>query len=175
MRTLALTGILLFATLLVGCSDDDDSGDTERFFKDDIGITFEYPDSLREGDDITIDQSVGGSTVASYGLGLDNNDVILVQRVDLNGSFDESDMDLLAPEVDGLMAQLDPNAGPGKRVTVGGLPGFEYTARLASGETSRYTILIDGDRQYTINCQYVEKQQEILDACDVVLETLQKR
>jgi hypothetical protein len=60
----------------------------------------------------------------------------------------------------------------------GGLPGLEYRFPVAgqAGETSRHTILFDGDTEYTLDCQSTPDQHaEIERACDTALNTLHRR
>jgi hypothetical protein len=78
-------------------------------------------------------------------------------------------------ETDALIQQVEPNASS-KRLQVGGLPAIEYEIDVPSVEDarSRLVFVFDGEDEYLINCQWKpDKREEIQDACQVALDTLE--
>ncbi len=88
----------------------------------------------------------------------------------------ESNVGLTKSVLDGVVRQLSarpPNQA--RRVTVGGLPGFEYelVPKGMPGVRSRSIFLFHGRDEYQLNCQFTAaRRAEVMRACDQALESL---
>ena len=186
MRNSSLLLALAVALLLSACGSSDGGGgggggpktDTETFEAEGIGITFEYPPEMEQASDLTVDQSVGAQAKAEGGVGYDTRNVIFVQRFDLERSIGKEELGAIKPQVDSLFEQGTGKPGDGEETEIGGLPALEYESAPTKGrpgEQARLLVLFDGDTEYTINCQSDEERREdIEEACDTVVETLEK-
>ena len=66
---------------------------------------------------------------------------------------------------------------PGRSVTFGGLPGYQYRVPLQAPKDriSRLFVLFDGQVEYFFNCQSTpESRAEIDGACNQALGTLER-
>lgn len=191
MRALS-TVLLLLCLAVAGCGGDgggsdgggsDGGGDgpaveTTSFDADGFEITFDYPDEMDLRDEVTVNESAGAEATETVALAYDEDDAIVVQRFDLNLEITEDNLDMAKTELDGVIAQIDPEAGGGERVDVGGFPGFEYDLELEEpqGGRSRYTVIFDGDVEYIINCQATEERREdMAAACETALGSVESR
>jgi hypothetical protein len=179
--------LALMAIVATGCGGDPpdaeegEGGDggavaTQTFESDDIDITFEYPEDLEQRDDIEFSRSAGSAAAATAGVGLDESNVIAVQRFDLQTEVTDNNLARVKREADTLFSQLAGEAADGEETTVGGLPALEYNLQLdepADAET-RAVAIFDGNVQYLLNCQSTpEQRQRIEAACDLALDTLE--
>ena len=178
MRPLSLLPALL-CVALAGCGASDDGGgskpDTETFAEEGFEITFDYPAEMQLRDDVSLKQSAGSQADETVALAFDEDDAIVVQRFDLNVEVSEDNVDDAKAELDGVIAQLDPDAGSGKDISLDGFEAFEYDIKPKAppGARSRYVVLFAGDAEYVINCQATEERREdIADACATALETV---
>jgi hypothetical protein len=156
---------------LSGCGSESDG----VFDRDDFPFTFEYPDDFSEGDDVSIDESLGASATATAAVAIDDDDLILVQLFDLNTPIDESNLVLAKREIDQLLAQYTPNAET-RKTTVAGLPALTadgIAVKSVPDAESRFTFIFDGAKEYELNCQATpEHRAEVDAACDQALSTL---
>lgn len=189
MRYLSLAVLLLCLTA-AGCGGSDSDGgggsggsgsgseDTASFDADGFDITFDYPEEMQLREEVTVNESAGAEATETVALAYDEDDAIVVQRFDLNIEVNEDNLDMAKTELDGVIAQIDPQAGSGERVDVGGFPGFEYDLALEQpeGARSRYTVIFDGNVEYIINCQATEERREdIAAACETALASVESR
>ena len=159
---------------MAGCGDSGDGRET--FENDDFDITFEYPDDLKEAEDVSFAQSLGAKEQAKAAVGLDKNNAILITRYALGVEVTEKNIGEAKPEVDALIRQVEAGAS-GERITVGGLPALEYEVDVPSvpGATSRLVFVFDGRDEYLINCQWKsDKREAIQDACQTALDTFER-
>ena len=169
---------LALAALAAGCGGGEDETASKTFNDPAFGITFDYPATLKVRDDIRFNQSAGVQGGKAKGLALDKENLLAIQRFDLNLAVTQQNLPRLKPALDQVFSQAAGSRVKGKPVTVGGLPGLEYQISLkqpASGQT-RATALFDGKVEYLLNCQSTpEKRTEIGEACDTALKSLKKK
>ena len=89
VRVAAALAAVASAALLAGCGGGSDG----VFDREEFGFTFEYPTDFTESDDVKIDENLGSEAAASYGIGLDDDNVILVQRYDIEATVTDSNLD----------------------------------------------------------------------------------
>ena len=170
---LALLAICL-AVAVGGCGGGDESG-SATFEDDGFAITFEHPASFEEIDDVSIASTAGAASRADAARGLDEKNLILVSRYDLNVEVDDENLDQVKAELDGVLSQAARQDLSGTQVEFGGLPGYEYAFDLDSEPPvqSRFVALFDDGTEYTINCQSTsERREEMEAACQQALDTL---
>lgn len=175
--------LLLLCLAVAGCGGDDGGGDgpspdTASFDADGFDITFDYPEEMELEDEVTVNESAGAEATETVAVAFDEDDAIVVQRFDLQIEVTEDNLDMAKTELDGVIAQIDPEAGSGERVDVGGFPGFEYDLALEQpeGARSRYTVIFDGDVEYIINCQATdERREDMAAACETALGSVESR
>jgi hypothetical protein len=79
--------------------------------------------------------------------------------------------------VDAVIKGLAGRGVAGRRVTFGGLPGYQYRVPLRApwGGISRLFVLFDGPVEYFFNCQSTPETRAVLDgACDQALGSLKR-
>ena len=124
-RFLALTA--------AGCGGDDDDSSSrapaepgaqsnEQFEADGIDLTFEYPEDLQARDEIEFSRSAGSAATATGGVGIDETNVIAVQRFDLETEVTKDNLNRVKREADTLFSQLAGDRADGERTTIAGLP-----------------------------------------------------
>jgi hypothetical protein len=173
---------LLATIVAAGCGGktpvSENSGDgSARFQRQGFDITFRYPASLKEADDLTFGSTAGSTDSARAGVGINKANVILVSRYDLRRPVTTANVDGVRAEVDGVIANLAGERVPGRRVDFGGLPGYAYRVPLGSpsGGVSRLYVLFDRQVEYFFNCQSTPETRVELDgACDQALHTLER-
>lgn len=168
--------ILIALIALAGCGGGDSA---ETFDKSGFDVTFEYPSEMDESDKVSIAQSAGNAARATEGVQYTKQDVIAIQRYDLNREIDEDNIDLAKAELDRLVTQLSSGAEPGDTGKVGEFDSVEYEdleLRQPEGARTRLIALFDGDTEYLINCQYTpDRKDDIEKACDQILESIEKK
>lgn len=178
----ALIAVFFGTIVLAGCggssvvSRDTDAG-THQFQRQGFEITFRYPASLKEADDLIFGTTAGSADSARAGVGINKANVILVSRYDLRRPVTTENVGGVKAEVDGVIASLAGKRVPGRRVDFGGLPGYAYRVPLGSpsGGVSRLFVLFDGPVEYFFNCQSTPETRAELDgACDEALRTLER-
>lgn len=187
LRLVPLT-LTLLVVLAAGCGGDDASDEggegqgggaaapAETFEADGIDLTFKYPEDLQERDEIEFSRSAGSAATATAGVGIDETNVIVVQRFDLEAEVTEDNLDRVKREADTLFSQLAGERAQGEETTVAGLPALEYRIDLEDPADARTRALaiFDGDVQYLLNCQSTPEQRQRLEAaCEVALGTLE--
>ena len=176
-----LIGSLLATAVVAGCggkaslSDESDAG-SARFQRRGFDITFQYPATLKEADDLIFGSTAGSSDSARAGVGINKANVILVSRYDLRRPVTADNVAAVQAEVDGVIRSLAGKPVRGRRVGFGSLPGYAYTVPLGSpaGTVSRLFVLFDKQVEYFFNCQSTPETRAELDgACNQALKTLQ--
>ncbi len=177
-----LIGSLLATAVVAGCggkaslSDESDAG-SARFQRRGFDITFQYPATLKEADDLIFGSTAGSADSARAGVGINKANVILVSRYDLRRPVTGGNVAGVETEVDGVIKSLAGKPVRGRRVDYGGLPGYAYTVPLdsPSGGVSRLFVLFDQRVEYFFNCQSTPETRVELDgACNQALKTLQR-
>lgn len=176
-----LTIVVMSAALTAGCGAGDaetsDRG-TATFDRPEFDVTFDYPASFMELDDVSFNQQAGNAAAATAGVGLDGSNIIAIQRFDQDVAVTDKNLKEVQPQADMLFSQLAGEDLKGKEVEVGGLPALEYEIDLMEppeGRT-RAVAVFDGETQYLVNCQSTPEQREAIEAaCDRALETLETR
>lgn len=190
-RLLFMLLALLLTAAMAGCGDDDEettsttADDTTPatdepgvFDQADFDITFEYPTGFEPLEDISFNRSAGSSAVATAGVGLDETNLLAVQRFDLNTEVTKDTIDDVRPEADMLFSELAGEDVKGKDVTVGGLPALQYDITLSDppDAETKATAIFDGRTQYLLNCQATpEEAAAVEEACDMALDTLETK
>lgn len=183
-----LLALSLAATIAAGCGDGEETTSTAAddttaaadepgvFDEADFDITFEYPSGFEPLEDISFNRSAGSSAVATAGVGLDETNLLAVQRFDLNTEVTKDTIDDVRPEADMLFSQLAGEDVKGKDVEVGGLPALQYEITLSDppDAETKATAIFDGRTQYLLNCQATpEEAAAVEEACDMALDTLE--
>lgn len=176
-----LIGALLATAVVAGCggkaSMSDSDASSAQFQRQGFDITFQYPATLKEADDLILGSTAGSADSARAGVGINKANVILVSRYDLRRPVTDDNVAGVKAEVDGVIKRLAGKPVRGQRVDFGGLPGYAYKVPLGSpsGGVSRLFVLFDEKVEYFFNCQSTPETRVELDgACDQVLETLQR-
>jgi hypothetical protein len=170
--------VLVAMSLVVGAAGcGGGSGDgTETFDEDGFSITFEYPDSLVEIEDVSIASTAGAASKATSARGLDDQNLILVSRYDLRVTVGDENWADVKTELDQVVSQAADQELSGTEIEFGGLPGYEYSFDLDTQPPvrSRFVVLFDGNTEYTLNCQSTsERRDEIEPACQQSLDTIE--
>lgn len=169
--SLALASLLAWGAL-GGCGEESES----TFEVEGYPFSFAYPGDFELSTDVTIDQNVGAVAADTAGVFLNESNGVVVQRFPLEVEIDESNIEAVRSEFDGLIRQLDSGAARGEVGEIAGFPSLTYETVAVTeppeGE-SRITVLFDGDQEYLINCQSTPDERESIEAaCDGVLESL---
>jgi hypothetical protein len=172
----ALLAALPLALIAVAAACGGGGGDgTETFEEEGFPFTFEYPGSFEDVTDISFSSTVGGASRENRGVGLDERNAIVVSRYDLNLEVTAENVGQVKPELDDVMSRAAGMEVSGKRVEIGGFPGFEYTFDLEEPPDgrSRFFAFFDGRTEYTLNCQSTpEHRDELESACQQAVDTL---
>jgi hypothetical protein len=163
----------LAALAMLACGGESDG----TFDFEDFPFTFSYPDGFEEIDDIDIDEQLGADSDNTVAVGIDEHDLITVERYTLQIAVDEQNLRLAKHEIDALFAKLDDSGDVVTTQTeIAGFPALTATEIPVSsieGAASDITIIFDGDQEYVINCQSTpDHRDEVDEACDQALETL---
>ncbi len=176
---------VLFATIVAGCGGgggssslgDGSGAGNATFQRQGFDITFSYPATLKEADDLKFGSTAGAQDSARAGVGINKANVILVNRYDLRRPVTDANVGAVKAEVDGVIRSLAGHAILGHRVDFGGLPGYAYRVPLGSpsGGVSRLFVLFDNQVEYFFNCQSTpETRVELDDACNQALKSLHR-
>lgn len=179
--------LALIPALLAGCGGDgegDGGGEsgggsrvteTATFEDGDFGVTFEYPADFETLDDVTFSRSAGSAADATAAVGLDSDDLLALQRFDLETEVTGDNLRDVRREADTLFSQLSGQQVRGEETRVGGLPALEYDLDLEEppDAETRAVAIFDGSVQYLLNCQSTpEGRERIRQACRLALDTL---
>jgi hypothetical protein len=170
--------VLAFLVGLVaaGCGGGD--GGPKTFNDADFAITFQYPASFEELEDVSIASTAGAASKETRALGLNEQNVILVDRYDLRIEVTKENLADVKPEVDQVVSQAAGQELSGEEIEVGGLPGYEYIFDLEDPPEARtrFLVLFHGATEYALNCQSTPQQRDEVDAaCRLVTDTLEPR
>ncbi len=177
MRGLHISALAAVALLAVAWGGSA-SGGSKTFDEKGFAFTFKYPSSFQKATSITTAKHAGGSAVDRKGVGLDRYNLIFVSRFQLRISVTAANVAQVRNETDGLFSQLFGKRLRGKRVLIGGLPGYEYRGALSKPPQgrSRIEVLFDRKVEYTVNCQSTPKRRAELDrGCQQALSTLHRK
>ena len=169
--------LIPIAILAAGCGSEEETDTAKTFDETEFEITFEYPEDFKPRDDVTVSSSAGGNVAeqAALGVGDDTENLLLIERYDLNLAVTEDNLEVIKEQLDAVVMQATGEEPTAKRVDAAGLPGYEYTVPLQKpkdGE-SRLIFLFKDKKEYEINCQSTPKLRErITEACDQAIKTL---
>jgi hypothetical protein len=171
--------LLVLATVLAaaGCGGGD-AGGPKTFADEEFAITFQYPGSFEELEDVSIASTAGAASKETRALGRNEQNVILVDRYDLRIEVTQENLADVKPEVDRVVSQAAGQELSGEEIEVGGLPGYEYVFDLEDppNARTRFLVLFHGATEYALNCQSTPQQRDELDAaCQLVMDTLKPK
>lgn len=179
MRRWTTVALFVAALTVAVAACGDEKGGEKTFDDPSFAISFKYPDEFEFADDVSASITVGGAPKRkSKGVRLDDKNGIVLQQFDLNAEVTEKNVEQVKPELDAVVRQGARNSIPGKRITAGGLPGYQYEFDVSqpAGARSRLAVLFDGKREYTVNCQSTKsKRRKVENACQKALDTLKAR
>jgi hypothetical protein len=162
------------AALALGLSACAGSGGG-RYEETGLNITFKIPGGFHIAHDIRVTKSAGANAVDEAGVALDTNNLIIVQRYNLNTAINAENLSKYKGDVDRVIGSLAGKKVSGHQVEYGGLPGYEYVIHVANpakGE-SRMAVLFDGNVEYLVNCQSTpDKRDKIEKGCRTVLDSI---
>jgi hypothetical protein len=170
--------ILLLGVLALLCSTAASADSDKTFDMDGIGITFTYPSSFKPIKKLTFARTAGSSAVARGAVALDSVNLIIVSRYNLRIAITAQNVQRFKHEVDSVIGKLAGKTVSGRRVTYGGLPGYEYRISLTrpTRVVSRIAVLFAGATEYLINCQSTAARRAELEAgCRKALSTLRRK
>jgi hypothetical protein len=170
--------VLAFLVGLVAAGCGGDEGGPQTFDDEDFAITFQYPASFQELEDVSIASTAGAASKETRALGLNEQNVILVDRYDLRIEVTKENLADVKPEVDQVVSQAAGQELSGEEIEVGGLPGYEYIFDLEDPPEARtrFLVLFHGATEYALNCQSTPQQRDEVDAaCRLVTDTLEPR
>jgi hypothetical protein len=174
MRRIALLSLGVVA-LLFGVSACGGGGGG-RYEESGLNVTFKIPGGFHIAHDIQVSKSAGAPSADQAAVGVDRDNLIIVQRYNLRREITAANVANFKGEVDDVIAKLAGKKVSGHQVEYGGLPGYEYVipvAKPAQGE-SRLAVLFDGATEYLINCQSTPAQRDKVEkGCRTVLDSLE--
>lgn len=173
-RWSALPAAVVAALLVAGCGGAAD----QTFDMQGIGITFKYPSAFTPIANVAVRRSAGANAAARAAVKLDDVNLIVVERYDLNATITKANLSKFKDDVDGVASNLAGTPVSGAEVEYGGLPGYEYVISLTSPPDgqSRLAFLFDQATEYLINCQSIPAERnEIEKACRKALDTLETK
>jgi hypothetical protein len=160
-------------TFAAGCGGS--SSDNETFDEEGYSISFEHPSDFKEVEDVSIASTAGAASKDTKARGLDERNLLLVSRYDLNVAVTSENLSEVRGELDHVVSQAADQELSGTQIEVGGLPGYEYAFDLDSRPpvSSRFIVLFDDRTEYTLNCQSTaERRDEVEAACRQAVDTL---
>jgi hypothetical protein len=170
--------VLLVTALAATACGGGDSGGRRTFDDEAFAITFQYPASFEELEDVSIASTAGAASKETRALGLNEQNVILVDRYDLRIEVTQENLADVKPEVDQVVSQAAGQEVSGKEIEVGGLPGYEYLFDLEKPleARTRFLVLFHGATEYALNCQSTPQQRDEVDAaCQLVMDTIEAK
>lgn len=166
---------LLAAASLVLALTACGGGGSGRYEETGMDITWAIPGGFHIAHDLTISKSAGANAVDQAAVGIDTDNLIIVQRYNLNVAISSDNLSRFKGEVDNVVGNLAGKKVSGHEVEYGGLPGYEYVinvSRPPQGQ-SRLAVLFDGKVEYLVNCQSTpEKRDKIEKGCRKVLDSI---
>ena len=162
-------------TLALGASGCGGSGGG-RYEETGFDITFEIPAGFHVGHDIRVSRSAGATPADRAAVAIDEDNLIVVQRYNLNATITATNLAKFKSEVDKVITSLAGKKVSGHEVTYGNLPGYEYVISIsqpAKGE-SRLAVLFDRATEYLVNCQSTPAQRDKIEkGCRTVLDSIE--
>ena len=170
--------LIVVTALAAAACGGGDGGGPKTFDDEAFAITFQYPSSFEELEDVSIGSTAGAASKETRALGLNEQNVILVDRYELRIEVTQENLAEVKSEVDRVVSQAAGQELSGKEIEVGGLPGYEYLFDLEDPPEARtrFLVLFHGATEYAINCQSTPQQRDEVDAaCQLVLDTLEAK
>jgi hypothetical protein len=165
-------GVLAAAVVLASCGGGDD-----REVDPDLPYSFSFPEGFDPSTESNVQQAAGDfrqATTIARGSG---REVISVQTQLLRQPVSRR----LRPAFRRELVQLARASGKVRsvrEVTVDGVRGYALTIRLKEAGAAvgaRWTYLPAGRTLYWISCQWQRERAAVLDGCDEVLRTFERR
>jgi hypothetical protein len=170
--------LVLFAVsglLLLGASACGGSSSGGRYEETGFNITWKIPGGFHIAHEISIAKSAGANAVDQAAIQLDENNLVIVQRYNLNVDITSANLPKYKGQVDQVIGSLAGHKVSGHQVEYGGLPGYEYVisvARPPQGQ-SRLAVLFDKNVEYLVNCQSTpDKRDKVEKGCRTVLDSI---
>jgi hypothetical protein len=164
----AAVGLVLLASACGG-------GGGGRYEETGLDITFSIPGGFNIAHDVSVSKSSGANAVDQAAVSIDQDNLVIVQRYNLNTAITAENLAKFKGEVDKVIGQLAGKPVSGREVEHGGLPGYEYVidlAQPAQGQ-SRLAVLFDGKVEYLVNCQSTPDQRDkVENGCRTVLDSI---
>ena len=168
------TLVILLGIVALGASACGGGG-SGRYEESGLNMTFKIPGGFHVAHDISVSRSAGASPVDRAAVGIDKDNLIIVQRYDLKVTITATNLSKYKGEVDNVIATLAGAKVSGHEVTYGNLPGYEYVISVTEppkGE-SRLAVLFDGATEYLVNCHSTpDKRDKVEKACCTVLDSI---
>src|SRR4051794_10375444 len=166
--------ILAAASLVLGVAACGGGG-SSRYEETGFDITWAIPGGFHIAHDLTIAKSAGANAVDQAAVAIDTDNLIIVQRYNLNVGITSDNLSNFKGEVDNVIGNLAGKKVSGHEVEYGGLPGYEYVINVsepAQGQ-SRLAVLFDDKVEYLINCQSTPADRDKIEkGCRKVLDSL---
>ena len=165
------------ALLLLAAAACGGSSGSGRYEETGFDITFKIPGGFTIGHDLSVSRNAGARPVDEAAVQVDQDNLIILQRFDLNPKFDITAANLanFKGEVDKVIGSLAGKKVSGHEVEYGGLPGYEYVIPIAQppqGE-SRLAVLFDHKVEYLVNCQSTpDTRDKVEKGCRTVLDSI---
>ena len=167
-----MSALLLFAAAACG-----GSGGSGRYEETGFDITFAIPGGFTIAHDLSTAKSAGAKPVDEAAVEIDQDNLIILQRFNLNPKVDITAANLadFKGDVDKVIGTLAGKKVSGHEVEYGGLPGYEYVIAVAQppqGE-SRLAVLFDHQVEYLVNCQSTpDTRDKVEKGCRKVLDSI---
>ncbi len=146
-----------------------------RYEETGFDITYKIPGGFHIAHDISVSKSAGANAVDEAGVAIDKENLIILQRYNLNVDVNSENLSKYKGDVDKVIGSLAGKNVSGHQVEYGGLPGYEYVINVASpaqGE-SRLAVLFDGKVEYLVNCQSTPAARDKIEkGCRTVLDSI---
>lgn len=178
MGRLAIAAIGLIAiAIATGCGVG--GSDTKEFSSPVYPFSFEHPSDWTTSRNATLQfGGTSGIRTIAVQLKLPYNQAVISQyrlkrTLPPGVPANKKEIDRI---VDILTKQSGGTASDGVAVTVGGIPGYQYTIEYSAGNTdlqNQVTFLFSGQDEFQINCQSTpDKRDEMAKGCKQILDTL---
>lgn len=169
-------GLVFCALALVLGASACGGGGSGRYEETGLNITFKIPGGFHVAHDLSISKSSGANAADQAAVAIDEDNLIIVQRYNLNASVTKDNLSNFKGEVDKVIGTLAGKAVSGHEVEYGGLPGYEYVIDIdqpAQGQ-SRLAVLFDGNVEYLVNCQSTPEQRDKVEkGCRTALDSIE--
>lgn len=189
MPALVAAGVLLAGALAAGCGGDEEPAptpsegnggaggeETEPFEPQGFDVTFQRPADFEPVPGVEFNRSAGTEPDATAAVGIDDENLIAVQRFDLRTRVTDDNLRTVREELDELFGELAGTPVTGEETEVAGLPAVEYRVELDEppDAQTRAVAIFDGQVEYLLNCQSLpDSRDRIEDACELAMDTFQ--